>query len=864
MPANYEQPKDVVKRTRFFDGQFLKDQDFIDDQKYHLDRQRRPHRFLRISGICEGLSVIVDDNQVKVTSGTALDSQGRLIVLSDAFAVDLQKQTGDVDIFIAYGSEESDMTQPGSDRTASPIAVVPGSSVTPAITGQGGRGATRWWEKPRIEAVKEPSALMGETPIWLGRVTVTASEVLVTNLTDREYAGIYLPSGANSFKGPILRSGGNPNPRLAILTGDLKIQGTTADENAAKLDVRGTTLTERVNIGNGLGVALQKIHLAIGDNDTGFNQETDGELAIYTDSFERCRIDKKGNVGIGTLKPAAKLHVGDDSNLSNSNLQVDGNANFKGNVGIGTATPTTKLDVKGTIWGGKFNIGNGIGVADQLILLAIGDNDTGFNSQGDGELAIYTDSFERCRIDKKGNVGIGTLKPAAKLHVGDDSNLSNSNLQVDGNVEFKKDLQVGGKANFNGNVGICIGADPKVSVPGIHLTIGDNDTGFKQQTDGELAIYTDNVERCRINKMGRVGIRTINPTIDLAIGDSSTGFNQQGDGELAIYTNGSEKFRVNSIGNVGIGTSTPATKLDVKGTIWGGKFNIGNGIGVALQPILLAIGDHDTGFNQKDDGELEIHANGAEKCRINSRGFGIGTTDPKTSLDVKGTIRTDCIVIGSGVDLAALKNGPLQNGLAIGDNDTGFKLEKDGELAIYANGSERCRITSEKVTIGLPLLQGKVALHVEGNISCTGSISGLNVYNSNASDIRFKTNLRPLQNSLDKIMQLQGTRYEWGETGLQYFTRHIPDRTFSGATEAEDQQRWATEKQKAYESLSGDQIGLIAQDVESVFPELVQDDEEGYKSVRYQHLTAILVEAIKEQNALIQTLSAKVAALEAL
>ena len=38
MTANYELPSVVEKRVRFFDGQFLQEQDFIDEQKYHLDR----------------------------------------------------------------------------------------------------------------------------------------------------------------------------------------------------------------------------------------------------------------------------------------------------------------------------------------------------------------------------------------------------------------------------------------------------------------------------------------------------------------------------------------------------------------------------------------------------------------------------------------------------------------------------------------------------------------------------------------------------------------------------------------------------------------------------------------------------------
>ena len=61
----------------------------------------------------------------------------------------------------------------------------------------------------------------------------------------------------------------------------------------------------------------------------------------------------------------------------------------------------------------------------------------------------------------------------------------------------------------------------------------------------------------------------------------------------------------------------------------------------------------------------------------------------------------------------------------------------------------------------------------------------------------------------------------------------------------------------------GKQIGLIAQEVEEVLPELVRTDNDGYKSLEYEKITAVLVEAIKEQQKQIEALKAAVAALQA-
>ncbi|MBT8420744.1 MAG: tail fiber domain-containing protein [Gammaproteobacteria bacterium] len=54
------------------------------------------------------------------------------------------------------------------------------------------------------------------------------------------------------------------------------------------------------------------------------------------------------------------------------------------------------------------------------------------------------------------------------------------------------------------------------------------------------------------------------------------------------------------------------------------------------------------------------------------------------------------------------------------------------------------------------------------------------------------------------------------------------------------------------------QIGVIAQELEKEFPELVSTDNEGYKSVAYSKLTAVLIEAIKAQQSRISELEVRI------
>jgi hypothetical protein len=103
-------------------------------------------------------------------------------------------------------------------------------------------------------------------------------------------------------------------------------------------------------------------------------------------------------------------------------------------------------------------------------------------------------------------------------------------------------------------------------------------------------------------------------------------------------------------------------------------------------------------------------------------------------------------------------------------------------------------------------------------VQINGSLNLVTV--SASSDIRLKKNIRPIDSSLDKVEKLRGVSYEWK-------VEEYPDRGL----------------------VKGRQVGLIAQDVESVLPEIVSRDKNGYKLVSYSKLTAVLVEAVKELKA---------------
>ena len=119
------------------------------------------------------------------------------------------------------------------------------------------------------------------------------------------------------------------------------------------------------------------------------------------------------------------------------------------------------------------------------------------------------------------------------------------------------------------------------------------------------------------------------------------------------------------------------------------------------------------------------------------------------------------------------------------------------------------------------------ALHVTGAGLFTGNITA---YYS--SDITLKDNVRPIESAIFKVQQIRGVEFDWNEK--------------------------STELQQE----KGHDVGLIAQEVEKVLPEVVQIREDGIKAVAYEKVVPLLVEAIKEQQTLIEDLSNRIKTLE--
>ena len=113
-------------------------------------------------------------------------------------------------------------------------------------------------------------------------------------------------------------------------------------------------------------------------------------------------------------------------------------------------------------------------------------------------------------------------------------------------------------------------------------------------------------------------------------------------------------------------------------------------------------------------------------------------------------------------------------------------------------------------------------------------------YYSN-SDSRYKNNIQNIGGSLSKVKQMQGVTYEYNNIGEKVIPEEADSKGYTNPVK---------------------QVGFIAQDIEKLFPEIVHTDGNGYKSIDYSKITVILVEAVKEQQKMIDELRAEIEKLK--
>jgi Chaperone of endosialidase len=231
--------------------------------------------------------------------------------------------------------------------------------------------------------------------------------------------------------------------------------------------------------------------------------------------------------------------------------------------------------------------------------------------------------------------------------------------------------------------------------------------------------------------------------------------------------------------------------------------------------------------------------NGTEGMRLNTTGLGIGTSSPSVKLDISSTASrilnlnsTSANGYGmafnnSGTDVAFI--GSAKWNFAGALNDMSITTVGAYNLCFGTNSTEKVRISSAGgFSVGTTADPGVGAIYATGNITAYYS-----------SDIKFKENVRDIPDALATVNAIGGKLFDWKDDYIE--SKGGADGYFV---------------QKA-------DFGVVAQDVQKVFPIAVRTREDGSLAVDYEKLGALAFAAVGELTALVQTLATRVKALEA-
>jgi Chaperone of endosialidase len=679
--------------------------------------------------------------------------------------------------------------------------------------------------------------------------TATISTALAAAATATEPIGTgFTYQGQLKHQGAPL--GGNVDLRFVLF--DVEFGGVALDE-LAKTDVTVTNglFTVELDFGavvfNGdarwLEVAVRFPH---DPTDTWpFTELTPRQAITVTPYALQTRglfVNEDGNVGLGTTFPNSTLHV---VSSENSAIFAKNSASIgHGLFGRASATSGTNYGVYGLtdstggvgVFGGASpNSGNTTGVSGTshsttgrgVVGMAFATSGTNYGVRGDTFSPDgYAGYFTGGRNFFEGKVGIGTESPNYQLHV----ETSNTRAVY---ATSSNDDGYGVYGEVTAATGLNFGVHGTSA-----STAGRGVFGYASASSGT----TYGVQGTSDSSSG-YGVSGTNRA------DSGTNYGVHGhtnspDGYAGHFTGGRNYFE----GKVGIGVESPESKLDVD--FFGprtidARNSSASGIGVygmASATGGATFGGEFVSVSQSGTGVRghATHPNGmtyAVKAETSSpNGYagyfkggrnyfegrvGIGTTAPASDVKLhlagaNANIRmrdsggNPYIEIGdtsiakgylqwfSSTNRLMLYTSGHSYPVAIGRTDMGgIFVDTD------ANGSD--------VGIGTEAPQYK--LHVAGSAGKPGGGSW-----TNSSDRRLKKNIHDLDGSLDRLMKLRSVSFEYKDP-------------------------------ESINELPGERIGMIAQEVEEVFPDWIDEGGHGYKTLTFRGFEALAVDALRELRA---------------
>jgi len=609
---------------------------------------------------------------------------------------------------------------------------------------------------------------------------------------------------------------------------------------------------------------------------------TNNNTTAGSHSSEKMVIMPSGYVGIGESAPAAQLEIvpngtGDVTLRVNNDQTGGGTGEIFQRWGYHTNTDDYYLDLSQTVSSGIvqycFDVkNNGTTYSNNLVL-------------------------------DRGNVGIGTTSPTVSLHVKgriiseDDSTTSTLNIgQVDANVaEFVISPSDDTNANYfsfrpnSQNAGAGVRIWDRYEDDYLHLRHDNSRAHIATDADGgDIYISPQGSTSIAAKSDGKVGIGTTSPGWDFDVartgrfGDGIRVESRAGTGNWRYYPNVLDySYDGNQAGAVIINTAIPRNSnemlmIHVKGYGYGNSTTIdfkvvvypysgANGQdGISGRPYNYSIQDNGTddrpkfiGINDEDNLAIAYgDHNDANKyyyrftvdyhaARFGTDSYAVGWTTSTSSTDGFGWVdkrdlnpRIKTKLNGettfneaftfpatdgsNGQALVTNGSGTVSWGTVSGGSastiDVTNTTSGTGYRVLFIDNSGTTDETIYVQDGGLEFDPGTSDLKVKGNVISYVS-----------SDRRLKDNLKPIEKASEKISKISGYEFDWND------------------------------KQTSF---TGHDVGIVAQEVEEVLPEVVTTRNDGYKAVQYEKMVALLIEGMKEQQKEIEELKERINQLE--
>ena len=618
---------------------------------------------------------------------------------------------------------------------------------------------------------------------------------------------------------------------VTTIQGDLNVLGTTTQLQISDLKIEDRLI--EIASGSTTSVSANGAGLFISGANTFFSwSNAESNMRLSNGLFVG------GAVTSSTLlvsQTSSLNHISASGQISASGLFIEGNTSLRGNVTASGTVSASALFAQGvTNIGGLLDVVGNI-VTDEYVSASKGITGSGLWSAGEIR-ALSNVQFDGTQL----TIGAATFRS----NVSASGNVSASAAQINGNARITGVSIHDGASTFNSN----ISASGIITASGLRIE-GEGAFGsssFVGPITGSTAWFSNNLR--------------VTGSITASLNMSASGFvsasasNFRGEISATLHK-GDLQFNV--IAGSGMSGSVFRNQADTTLTIDTQSVHFQSGSQQAVVSYIK--GDATVASN----GTLTI-ANGAvTNAKLQNSSLtvtaGNGLTDggsvslgSSTTLNVGGgdgmTITADAVSLNTGS--THFTNGARNtiaawvNGDATINASTGYITVNLANIprvtnvvgttnqinvsGIIANGGFTASLSlPQNIHTAADFRIGSLGVGVAAS-GTSGRIDAANdIVAYSSSDRRFKENIKPIPNALTKILRIGGYEFDW-----------ISNVELHGH--------------------EGHDVGVIAQEIEEILPELVQTRESGYKAVKYDKLVALLIEGIKEQQIQIDNLKADI------